>query len=118
MTPKIEMLVSLLKAQADRDSVWCQVCAYNGSRRLAVAQMLISGNGIESTWPLCGDHHRARMAKPLQHDIGSEPVRQPEWVSLARQLLAELTVSPDPAKQHVASSPLEAIAWDHARMSR
>lgn len=90
MTPKIEMLVSLLKAQADRDSVWCQACAHNGSQRLAVAQMLISGNGIESTWPLCADHHRARMAKPLEHDAGSEPVEQPAWVDLARRLIVEI----------------------------
>lgn len=96
MTPKIDILVSALKGHISRDTRWCRqhlianLMDSQGELREAVASVIVSGKGVTATLDLCADCHRARMAKPLPNDAGSEPVEQPVWAETARQLIAEI----------------------------
>lgn len=96
---KLRHYASELKAQCDRDAIWCQACGMANMDEpkravpLAVAQIMISGHGIETVFPLCRSCHAQRMAKPLPNDVGSEPVVQPAYIATARQLIQAIRES-------------------------
>lgn len=90
---RVQVAAMALRAQVERDLVWCISCGYSGARELAVAYILVCGEGVGCKVPLCRACHANRVQSPLQNDWGSEPVEQPAWTHIATELLSALEAS-------------------------
>lgn len=86
-----DMLTDQIRLLCERDSLWCQPCGMSGARHvLATTRILISAEGFKSmSIDLCPDCARYRFANLLPNDVGSEPIDQPAWTTIARRLFGE-----------------------------